>query len=84
MAEFSLLFLSWYLTVTLEYRKPAGQNRGSQSQVIMSHQLSIVCRFSAFIAIGIHQKLRVTVEGEEGPDVSMILNKVDNRFNFHL
>lgn len=50
----------------------------------MSHQLGIVCRFSAFIAIGIHQKLRVTVEGEEGPDVSVILNKVDNGFNFHL
>jgi len=44
----------------------------------------MVCRLSAFVAIGIQQELRVTVEGEEGLDVPMILNKVDNRFNFHL
>jgi len=50
----------------------------------VSHQLGVVCWWSAFIAIGIHQELRVTVEGEEGLDVSMILNKIYNRFNFHL
>lgn len=50
----------------------------------MSHQLDVVRRFSAFITIGIHQELRVTVEGEESPDVSVILNKVDDRFNLHL
>lgn len=50
----------------------------------MSHQLSVVGWFRAFIAIGTHQELRVTVEGEEGPDISVVLNKVDNGFHFHL
>lgn len=56
----------------------------AKKKVTMSHQLSVVCWLSAFITIGVQQELRVTVEGEEGHDVSMVLNKIHNRFNFHL
>lgn len=50
----------------------------------MSHQLSIIIWPGAFVAIGVHQELGITVEGQESLEVAVILDEVNNRFHFHL
>lgn len=48
------------------------------------YQFCRVIGRSAFVAIGIHEHLRVGMDGDEGLDVAMRLHEVHNRLDLRL